>query len=140
MDSDDVWNSQSCDIQVRPQSDIEQTKEDIKNSAIDYLRSPEGFDFAGFNAQLSQGNISSLNNSRPLLQIGPASGGGQEVIDISIDSNTDIADFGSIVNLKNKRIAGFPDFIMDWIARQTEEITNALFTPPNLTIIPPKDL
>ncbi len=28
---------------------------------------------------------------------------------------------------------------MDWLTRQTEELTNSLFTPPNLTIIPPTD-
>lgn len=28
---------------------------------------------------------------------------------------------------------------MDWLTRQTEEITNSLLTPPNLTIIPPTD-
>ncbi len=26
---------------------------------------------------------------------------------------------------------------MDWLTRQTEELTASLFTPPNLTIIPP---
>ncbi len=26
---------------------------------------------------------------------------------------------------------------MDWLTRQTEELTTSLFTPPNLTIIPP---
>lgn len=39
--------------------------------------------------------------------------------------------------MNNKRIAAFPDFIMNWLTRQTEELTNSLFTPPNLTIIPP---
>lgn len=28
---------------------------------------------------------------------------------------------------------------MDWLTRQTEELVTALFTPPNLTIIPPSD-
>lgn len=28
---------------------------------------------------------------------------------------------------------------MDWLTRQTEEIVTSLFTPPNLTIIPPTD-
>lgn len=41
------------------------------------------------------------------------------------------------MKLKNKRIAGFPDFIMDWVSRQTDEVTNALLTPPNLIIIKP---
>jgi hypothetical protein len=42
-----------------------------------------------------------------------------------------------VIKTKNKRIAAFPDFIMDWLSRQTEEVTTSLFTPPNLTIIPP---
>ncbi len=28
---------------------------------------------------------------------------------------------------------------MDWLTRQTEELTTSLFTPPNLTVIPPTD-
>lgn len=27
--------------------------------------------------------------------------------------------------------------MMDWLTRQTEEITTSLFTPPSLTVIPP---
>lgn len=42
-----------------------------------------------------------------------------------------------MVEVNNKRVAAFPDFIMNWLTRQTEELTNSLFTPPNLTIIPP---
>ncbi len=26
---------------------------------------------------------------------------------------------------------------MDWLTRQTDELTTSLFTPPNLTVIPP---
>ena len=29
---------------------------------------------------------------------------------------------------------------MEWVTRQTEELTNGLFTAPNLTIIPPTSL
>jgi len=42
-----------------------------------------------------------------------------------------------VIKLKNKRVASFPDFMMDWLTRQTEEITTSLFTPPSLTVIPP---
>lgn len=48
-----------------------------------------------------------------------------------------MADIGSVIKVKNKRIAAFPDFLMDWLTRQTEEITTSLFTPPNLTVVPP---
>lgn len=58
---------------------------------------------------------------------------------MEIDSNTKISDISKVVKLKNIRIPAFPDFIMDWLTRQTEEIVTSLFTPPNLTIIPPTD-
>ena len=56
---------------------------------------------------------------------------------IEIDSNTKISDIKSVIKVKNKRVAAFPDFLMDWLTRQTEEITTSLFTPPSLTVIPP---
>jgi hypothetical protein len=58
-------------------------------------------------------------------------------IDIDLDSAKPIQ-MANIVKVNNKRIAGFPEFIMDWVGRQTEEITNKLFTLPNLVIYPPK--
>jgi hypothetical protein len=72
----------------------------------------------------------------PLLQIGRQASGGSD-ISIEIDNNTQVSDIGSVIKTKNKRIAAFPDFVMDWLSRQTEEVTTSLFTPPNLTIIPP---
>ncbi len=42
--------------------------------------------------------------------------------------------------MKNKRVSGFPDFIMDWVQRQGDEAVTALFTPPTLTVIPPTTL
>ncbi len=45
----------------------------------------------------------------------------------------------NIVKVNNTRIPGFPDFIMDWVARQTDEITNKLMTPPNIVVIPPRN-
>lgn len=49
-------------------------------------------------------------------------------------------DLGSIINVKNIRIPAFPDFIMDWWDRQTAEVSNKLFTLPNIVIVPPTDL
>lgn len=42
--------------------------------------------------------------------------------------------------MKNKRIAAFPDFVMDWLQRQGDEIVKALFTPPSITIFTPTTL
>lgn len=60
-------------------------------------------------------------------------------MEIEINSNTKLSDISKVVKLKNIRIPAFPDFLMDWLTRQTEEIVTSLFTPPNLTIIPPTD-
>ena len=66
-------------------------------------------------------------------------GGGDGSVSIEIDSKKPF-NLGNIIKVKNRRVAAFPDFIMDWVARQTDEIVNKLFTLPNLIIIPPTDL
>jgi hypothetical protein len=58
-------------------------------------------------------------------------------IDISFDSSMPLT-MDNIVKVRNRRISPFPEFIMGWFARQTEEMRNKLFTLPNLIIIPPK--
>lgn len=60
-------------------------------------------------------------------------------VDISISGSNTLDSIDATVNVKNKRIAAFPDFMMEWLTRQTEELVNTLFTPPNLTVIPPTD-
>lgn len=60
-------------------------------------------------------------------------------MEVDIESGTKISDISQVIKLKNIRIPAFPDFIMNWLTRQTEEIVTSLFTPPNLTIIPPTD-
>jgi len=67
---------------------------------------------------------------------GASSGGALSGVEVTLDSAKPL-ELGNIVKLNNKRVAGFPDFIMDWVSRQTDQITNALLTPPNLIIIPP---
>lgn len=47
---------------------------------------------------------------------------------------------GNIVKVKNKRISGFPDFVMDWVGRQGDEIVKALFTVPHITLYAPTTL
>lgn len=58
---------------------------------------------------------------------------------IEIDSKKPFT-LGNVVKVNNIRVAAFPDFIMDWVARQTDEITNKLFSLPNIIIIPPTTL
>lgn len=57
-------------------------------------------------------------------------------VDITIDLAKPLT-ADNIINLKNKRIGGFPDFIMDWVWRQTDELVNSFFTLPRLKVIMP---
>jgi hypothetical protein len=46
-------------------------------------------------------------------------------------------DFSDVVKLKMNRISPFPDFLMDWVTRQVEEIMTKLTDFPTLFIILP---
>jgi hypothetical protein len=46
-------------------------------------------------------------------------------------------DWKNVVKIDLKRVSAFPDFLMDWLTRQVEEIVNKLTTLPNLYIILP---
>ncbi|MBP8016521.1 VCBS repeat-containing protein, partial [Candidatus Gracilibacteria bacterium] len=74
-------------------------------------------------------------NTGPLMKIG---GKGESNLDISINSNAiKNFDVGKIVKVNFKRVMAFPDFIMDWVTRQIEEIVNKLTSLPTLYIILP---
>jgi hypothetical protein len=45
--------------------------------------------------------------------------------------------FQDAVKLKMTRIMPFPDFLMDWVTRQIEEIVNKLTDFPTLYVILP---
>jgi len=44
---------------------------------------------------------------------------------------------GSIIKYNLSRVSAFPDFIMDWVSRQMEEIVNKLTSLPTLFIVLP---
>lgn len=46
--------------------------------------------------------------------------------------------FEDVVQVQMKRISPFPDFIMDWVTRQIEEIVTKLTDFPTLFIILPQ--
>ena len=129
-----VWNGESCSLQVSPTKKFSEDQKNLETEIVAYMKNPSKDALKIISAKISRKKITSLN-SGPLLKIGNGAG----ATEIFIDSHTDISDFGKIVNPKNKRIAAFPDFLMDWLTRQTEEVVNSLFSPPNLTIIPPTD-
>ncbi len=73
---------------------------------------------------------------RPLIGIG--SPNGNEDFSLSIDPKN-ITNFkpSDIIKVKNTRISMFPDFIMDWWSRQSEEIFKKLTSLPTLYITLP---
>ncbi|HRI35734.1 MAG TPA: hypothetical protein PK765_01350 [bacterium] len=64
--------------------------------------------------------------------------GAEPNFEVGIDTDA-IANFdiGNIVKISNIRIPAFPDFLMEWVTRQTEEIINKLTSLPTLYIILP---
>ncbi|MBC7503535.1 VCBS repeat-containing protein [Candidatus Gracilibacteria bacterium] len=132
----DTWNASSCQIKANILS--ESDDRNLTKSIVSYLKSPNAKELTTIYTGISKRGARSISIG-PRLAIGSSSSGGSE-ISVEVDSNTQISDISSVIKLKNKRIAAFPDFIMDWLTRQTEELTTSLFTPPNLTIIPPTSL
>ncbi len=130
---DDTWNASSC--HPKANTITEEENQFLMGKIVGYLKNPDPEDLKKhiYPAIAKRGP---RVPSWPLLSIRGGWGGGG-AIDIEIDSNTKVSDIGSVIKIKNKRIASFPDFLMDWLSRQQEEITTSLFTPPSFTIIPP---
>ncbi len=125
----------SCQPQANTLSEVE--NKGLTNSIVNYLKSPDTTRLTSIYTSISRRG-SRLNSGQPLLTIGSPSSGGSE-FSIEVDPDTKLLDISAVTKIKNKRIAAFPDFVMEWLTRQTEELTTSLFTPPNLTIIPPTD-
>ena len=81
-------------------------------------------------------NISSLNDN-PLLSMDWWNDWLWNV-DLSLDISSFASwDFKDVIQVKNTRISAFPDFLMDWVTRQIEEIVTKLTDFPTLFIILP---
>jgi len=134
-----TWNGASCNLEASAKTQLRTEEKNLEKEILEYMKSPSTrqAEIVGITAKISRRNVSSLNGG-PLVNIGNASSGASS-IELSVTGGDKIADIKKVVNVKNKRISAFPDFIMDWLTRQTEELTTSLFTPPNLTIIPPTD-
>ncbi|MDD2566021.1 MAG: VCBS repeat-containing protein [Candidatus Gracilibacteria bacterium] len=74
----------------------------------------------------------------PMIGMSTPWGTDGESLDINIDPNA-LAnlDVSNIVKINYSRVSAFPDFIMDWVTRQLEEILNKLTTLPTIYIILP---
>ncbi len=143
----DTWNAgsstsipwgASCGMIAKTQTEIENTA--FQSAIIDYARSPNPTKLPSLYNRLSQKPLRTNKSNWPLLSIG---WGNPDDALLGVEVSIDLAKplwSQKIIQLKNKRVAGFPDFIMDWVSRQTDELVNALFTPPNLIIIPPTSI
>jgi hypothetical protein len=128
----DTWNATSCHPEVNVMTESEDLT--LTTDIVNYLKNPDTKRLNDMYTRIARRGP--RLPSWPLLNINWG-WDGLGALDINIDSNTKISDIGSVIKLKNKRIAAFPDFLMDWLTRQTDEITTSLFTPPNLTIVKP---
>lgn len=129
-----AWGS--CNIVAQTQEEIDTIG--ITQDIISYARSPDIARLPSLYSQLSKKPPRSNTRSGwPALSLRWATeDGALASVDIEIDLAKPLT-ADNIIKLKNKRISGFPDFIMDWVSRQTDELVNAFFTPPSLIIIWP---
>lgn len=80
-------------------------------------------------------NAAKMPFEGPLVQIQGLGGSDEDALfglDVDVSSKP-----GEIIKFKNFRTPAFPDFLMDWVTRQTEEIVNKLLTMPRLLITLP---
>lgn len=59
---------------------------------------------------------------------------------LSVDINAGAlksGNFKDVISVNMKRVPAFPDFVMDWVTRQIEEVVTKLVTLPTLQIILP---
>ena len=76
--------------------------------------------------------------SGPLINIG---WGGDESMSVSVDLDISALaqwDFQDVVQINNRRIGAFPNFLMDWVERQLDEITSKLTNLPKIFVILPE--
>lgn len=128
---DDTWNAASCNLRATTSSRTEDKT--FTQDVIDYLKDPDTRRLNDLYTRLST-RWSQNITAWPLISIGAWESGTEIGVEIDMSNPFDL---WNVVKVKNKRIAGFPDFIMDWLQRQWDEIMKALFTPPHVTVIPP---
>lgn len=133
--SDGFFNANSC----TPKSEKRALTAGERQLVRQYVRGDNG-------KAVSSGITAVL----PYISAGPSGVGSSPVVGIGMSSGQDpnfevginpeavkSFDVGNILKIKNDRTSGFPEFIMDWVNRQTEEVVNKLTSLPTLYIILP---
>lgn len=60
-------------------------------------------------------------------------------VSVNLDSSAlQSGNFQDVVQINNKRIGGFPNFLMDWVDRQLDEITSKLTNLPKILVVLPE--
>jgi len=75
--------------------------------------------------------------SGPLINI---NGGADTDMALTVDFDTSAlssGNFQDVVKVNNTRVSPFPDFLMDWVTRQIEEVVNKLTNLPKVFVILP---
>lgn len=130
----DTWNANSCQVSISTKNTQRTEDREIQQSVIGYLKNPNTTKRKSLYEQINN-RTARTATLWPALRIGGNASSGTEV-GIEIDSSKPF-NLGNIVKVKNGRVPAFPDFLMNWVTRQTEEIVNALFTAPSLVVIWP---
>jgi len=84
----------------------------------------------------SYGGAGYTMQSGPLINIGWWEWMMSTSVDLDISALTNW-DFEDVVDINNKRIGWFPNFLMDWVERQLDEVTSKLTNLPKIFVILP---
>lgn len=126
-------NANSC---IPQNTTVAPLSASTQSSLTQYIKTRDTSVLPEVSASIAKGGGLNLS-AGPLIGIGLGSG---EQPNFEININSDALknfDLGNIIEIKNKRVSAFPDFIMEWVTRQMEEVINKLTTLPTLYIVLP---
>jgi hypothetical protein len=131
----EAWSASSCKMKAATSlSSTENTK--MTEDIIAYLKNPETTRLNAIYSSISKRGWRGIDLGWPVARIGDGVTSGT-TIDIGLDTSKPLS-ADNIVKVNNRRISWFPEFIMDWVSRQTDELTTKFLTLPNIVIIPPR--
>lgn len=135
----DAWNAGSCSLEANTSNTLTADEKNWTNDVIAYLKNPNTTRLNSIYSRMQSNPGNTKNLGGPLLRIGGGGANAGTSVEVGLDSSKPFS-LGNIVKVKNKRISGFPDFVMDWVQRQGDEIVKALFTIPHITLYAPTTL
>jgi hypothetical protein len=129
-----AWNANSCTMTAQTLTKAQNTS--MTQDIISYLKNPQTAVLNNVYSNISKRGSRGVDLGWPVVRMddGVTS---WTTIDIGLDTSKPLA-LNNIIKVNNRRISWFPEFIMDWVSRQTDEFTNKFLTLPNIVIIPPR--